>query len=47
MDTIKIVPKFLNYRTFSVPRSLKWRKGKFGVVFPLDASNFIFKAVVD
>lgn len=40
---MKIVPKFLDHRTLFVPKPLKQRKGKFGVAFLLDASNFIFK----
>lgn len=44
---MKIVPNFLDYRTLSVPKPLKQRKGKFGGVFLLDASNYIFKVLVD
>lgn len=47
METIQIVPKFLDHRTLSAPKPLKGRKGKFGVLFPLDASNIVSKVAVD
>lgn len=42
-----MVPKFLAHRTLSVSKTNKWKKGKFGIFFPLDAPNVISKVVVD
>ena len=44
---MKIVLKFLDHRPLTEPKPLKWRNGKLGFVFPLDASNFISKVAVD
>lgn len=46
IETMKIVLKFLDDRTFSGCKSFKWRNGKFRVVFLLDAFNFISKVAV-
>lgn len=47
MDSMEIVLKLLDHRNLSVPKPLKGAKEKNGVAFLLDASNFIFKVLVD